>query len=270
MAVFGGLKITNSGMNLEAKAQMGKMLKLKRIALGDGQLTSESIITMTKLINETLSCEIKSIKLLNNNIAKVTFYLTNKELETGFTWRELGIIAEDPDTHEELLYSYGNTRENSEYISAKNGQDILELYVSIDLITSNANNIIAIIDESLVFATKQELEAVEEKINQTENLKEYITRRKNITLSKENWVQNTTTGKYEYRIDDITITENDDIDVRIEDEEQEEAFTNIEPRLYSYNGYYVFTAKELIEVDIEMELVITRTKAESEVQNNVV
>lgn len=264
MAVFGGLKITNAGMNLEAKAQMGKMLKLKRIALGDGELTSESIITMTKLINETLSCEIKSIKLLSNNIAKVTFYLTNQELEQGFTWRELGVIAEDPDTHEELLYSYGNTRENAEYISAKNGQDILELYVSIDLITSNANNITATIDESLVFATKQELEAIEEKINQTKNLKEYITRRKNITLLSVNWQLNETTNKYEYRIDDTSITENDDIDPRIEDEEQEEAFANIEPRLYSYNGYYVFTAKELVKVDIQMELVITRTKQEVE------
>jgi len=88
-----------------------------------------------------------------------------------------------------------------------------------------------------------------------------IPHRKNITLLSTGWQLNETTGKYEYRIDDTTITENDDIDVRIEDEEQEEAFANAEPRLYSYDGYYVFTAKELIEINIEAELVITRTKA---------
>lgn len=92
-----------------------------------------------------------------------------------------------------------------------------------------------------------------------------IPRRKNITLLSSGWVLNEITGKYEYTVTDTSITEDDDIDPRIEDEEQEEAFANIEPRLYSYNGYYVFIAKELVEVDIQMELVITRTKLEVEV-----
>lgn len=89
MAVFGGIMLTNSGRNLEAKAQLGKTLKFKRIALGDGQITTESMLTMTSLINEVLSAEITSIKLLRDNIVKITFYLTNQDLEKGFTWREL-------------------------------------------------------------------------------------------------------------------------------------------------------------------------------------
>ena len=77
------------------------------------------------------------------------------------------------------------------------------------------------------------------------------------------------TEKYEYRVDDTSITEDDDIDMRIEDEEQEEALANAEARLYTYNGYYVFFAKELVEVDIEAEIIITRTKLDTgEVQNN--
>ena len=95
-----------------------------------------------------------------------------------------------------------------------------------------------------------------------------IPRRKSITLSAAGWVLNETTGKYEYRIDDTTITEDDDIDVRIEDEEQEEALADAETRLYTYNGYYVFFAKELLEVDIEAEIIITRTKLDAGEANN--
>lgn len=89
-----------------------------------------------------------------------------------------------------------------------------------------------------------------------------IPRRKTITLSTAGWTLNEATQKYEYRIDDTTITEDDDIDVRIDNEDQEDALASAETRVYSYNGYYVFIAKELITLDIEAELVITRTRLE--------
>lgn len=162
MAVFGGLMLTNSGRNLEIKAQLGKTLKFKRIALGDGQITTENMLTMTKLINEVLSAEITGIQKTKDNVVTITFYLTNQSLEKGFTWRELGVIAEDPDTGEEILFNYGNARQNSKYISGANEQDILELNVSIDLIISNVENVTASIDNSLVFATKQDLKQLDD------------------------------------------------------------------------------------------------------------
>lgn len=174
MAVFGGLILTNAGKNLIAKAQLGKTLNFKRIALGDGQITSQSMLTIEELINETLSCEIKSLKLLEDNIVKITFYLTNKNLETGFNWREIGVIAEDIDTKEEVLFCYGNARQNAEYINAKNGADILELYVSVDLIVGNVENITATINESLVFATKSELDDLEERVIELEKISALI------------------------------------------------------------------------------------------------
>lgn len=158
MSVFGGLVLTNNGRNLYAKAQTGKQLKIKRIAIGDGELgSSESMINLTNLKNEVMSCNIVDFKVVQNEIAKVTFILNNQDIQTGFYWRELGVIAEDPDTEEEVLYCYGNARENGEYISASGGADILEKSVSIDLIISNVENITANIDESLVYATKEEI-----------------------------------------------------------------------------------------------------------------
>ena len=114
-ATFGGLVITNSGRTLLAKAQMGKVLKFLRIELGDGQLgTSESMLSLKQLKNKLFDCDIKDKKITQNEILKLTFVLTNQE--EGYVWREVGIIAEDPDTQEQILYCYGNARENGEYI----------------------------------------------------------------------------------------------------------------------------------------------------------
>ena len=159
MAVFGGLVLTNSGRNLLAKNSLGKILKFKRIALGDGELgPSESMITLTKLKNELLSQDIIGLKIIQDSIVQITFQLTNTKLQEGFYWRELGVIAEDPDTQEEVLYCYGNARENGEYISAGGEADILEKYVNIDIIVSSSENVTAVIDESMVFVTKKDIE----------------------------------------------------------------------------------------------------------------
>ena len=117
-ATFGGLVLTNSGRNLLAKAETGKLLKFLRIDLGDGNLSSsESILSLKQLKNKLFSCDIKGNKITEDNALILSFILVNQE--EGFTWREVGIIAEDPDTHEEVLYCYGNARENGEYIPPK-------------------------------------------------------------------------------------------------------------------------------------------------------
>lgn len=202
MSVFGGLLLTNSGRNLEAKAQLGKTLKFKRIALGDGQITTESMITMTSLINEVLSAEIIGMQITKDNIVTITFYLTNQDLEKGFVWRELGVIAEDPDTKEEILYNYGNARQNAEYICGANEQDILELNVSIDLIVSNVENVTASINNSLVFATKQELNELKDtKVDKIEG--------KGLSA-------NDFTNNYKNTLDNLTTTIDNRVDQKIQ------------------------------------------------------
>ena len=292
MSVFGGLMLTNSGRNLEAKAQLGKTLKFKRIALGDGQITTESMLTMTSLINEVLSAEITGIQILKDNIVTITFYLTNQDLEKGFVWRELGVIAEDPDTKEEILYNYGNARANAEYISGANEQDILELKVSIDLIISNVENVTVSIDNSLVFATKQELIELKDtkvdkeegkrlmtdeegtklanlsnyddaQINQEINKKADTPRRKNLTLLSTNWILNETTNKYEYIIQDNSITENDFPDCALKEEDKKK-ISDLDQ--YTQNGSLVLTTSKQVTENINMTVVLIRTIAESEVE----
>ena len=166
MAFTEGLILTNKGKNLYAKAQTGKLLKIKKVVLGDGILENlESIENISQLKNKILDCDIKKFQVIQNEIATITFYLNNQDLETGFYWRELGVIVEEPDTQEEILYCYGNAGENGEYISAGGGADILEKNVSIDLIISNVKNITAIINKSLLYASQTDIEELTSLIN---------------------------------------------------------------------------------------------------------
>ena len=98
-ATFGGLELTNIGKNLYLKAQLGKVLKIVRIELGDGSLDStENMLDLTGLKNKVLDCNILELKVIKNNIAEIIFSLNSQNLEQGFYWREIGIIAQDPDT----------------------------------------------------------------------------------------------------------------------------------------------------------------------------
>lgn len=194
MATFGGLILTNNGRNLFAKAQTGKLLKFKKIILGDGELgSSESIVDMKNLKNKILECNITGLQVVQNEIATITFKLSNQNIETGFYWRELGIIAEDPDTKEEVLYIYGNARETGEYISSKGSADVLEKYISIDLVVTNVESIVAVIDNSLIYLTKKEFE-------------QSMIKSRKLAISIEAWQQNEETLNYEYIITDENIT----------------------------------------------------------------
>lgn len=210
MAVFGGLVLTNKGRNLYAKAQTGKILKIKKVVLGDGVLgSSESIINISELKNKVLDCDIKKIQVMQNEIATITFELNNQDLETGFYWREIGVIAEEPDTQEEILYCYGNAGENGEYISAGGGADILEKNVSIDLIISNVQNITTVINESLVYVTQEQLDRTEESLLEQIN-----------TKADKSYVDQQITDTKEY-INNEIISANSYTDIQVENAKTE-------------------------------------------------
>lgn len=174
MSTFGGIYLTNNGKSLLAKAQTGKLLKFKRIAIGDGTLTEEEDIEdIESLKSEKISLDIQAIAV-NNNTTKITFVLSSSDINESFYWRELGVIAEDPDTQEEVLYCYANAKEKSEYISVNGEADVLEEQININLITSNAENITAVIDESMVFVSETEFSQTINTINNTKSDKKKV------------------------------------------------------------------------------------------------
>ncbi|MCY9526592.1 phage tail protein, partial [Paenibacillus larvae] len=107
--------MTTKGRNLQAKAQTGVELKYTRVGIGDGQLAGQSILALNKLINEKKTLPITKINIQTAGKAVIGTVLSNQEVTTGFYFREIGIYAQDPDEGE-ILYAYGNSEENAEYI----------------------------------------------------------------------------------------------------------------------------------------------------------
>lgn len=156
MGAFGNLTLTNRGKILQSKAQTGVNLNFTRIAMGDGELGSTSILELNALISQKKSLELSNIKVLGGGKALVEGQLSNADLVTGFYYREIGLFATDPDVGE-ILYCYGNAGALAEYIPA-GGSTIIEKNIGIQTVVGSASNITATIDSSTVFATKKDIE----------------------------------------------------------------------------------------------------------------
>lgn len=164
---FGGLQFTNRGLALQAKGQAGTLIQFTKIAVGDGYLGGSTIPELTSLKNLVKNLSINKLTVIGNGQAVVGAPLSNQGLGTGFYWREIGVFANDPDVGE-ILYCYGNAGANAEWIPAGGGPDILEKQVDVISIVGNAQNVSAVINQSLVFATQADMTALTTKVSNIE------------------------------------------------------------------------------------------------------
>ena len=95
-----------------------------------------------------------------NQRATISVTLNNSTIDAGFRLTEIGVFAQDQDDSAgEILYAYGTEPEaTADYIAAS-GDNILEEDITIDVFVGNAENVSAIINESLVYATKAAFDA---------------------------------------------------------------------------------------------------------------
>lgn len=149
--------LTNKGRQLQAKAQTGIKLEYTRMAVGSGTLAGQSLAAMTALITPVKNLPIVRLKHPEGSTrALVGATLTNADVTTGFYLREIGIYAMDPDDGE-ILYMYANAGSTADYI-APSGDGVIQKAINMNVIVGTATNISAVIDESLVYVTRDEFE----------------------------------------------------------------------------------------------------------------
>lgn len=158
MAAFGGLLMTNKGRNLQAKVQAGAALHYTRIGIGSGQLGGSSIADLTALKTPVISLNLDGLKVLTGGKASITGTLSNQDVTAGFYYRELGIFATDPDEGE-ILYCYGNSGNNAEYIPAGGGADVVQKRIEVIVITGNAANVTAEIADGVFIPATEKAQA---------------------------------------------------------------------------------------------------------------
>ena len=159
MADFPFVQMTARGLELQAKAQTGQPLKFLRVELGDGA-APPAVAPLTALVSKQQNLPIIGKKTPGNGTAELLVVLTNEGLASGFFMRELGVIVEDPDTAEEVLYSYTNAGQYSDYMPAYGGASIVEQTFNLITVIGNAANVTAVINDSLTYALKKDLLAI--------------------------------------------------------------------------------------------------------------
>ena len=151
------LKLTPSGVDLLLRTIAGEAeIDFAAIQMGNGADAGESA---SALSNPLLTAEIGSYEI-GDIMVTLTTTFSNSEVSAGFRATELGVLAKDPDNSGgTLLYAYQYTPEGeSDYIPA--GADkVLETQMDVLVYIGDAANVTASISESLVYASRAELEA---------------------------------------------------------------------------------------------------------------
>lgn len=151
------LRLTNAGINALLRALSGDNIVFTAIKIGNG--AAQSAATATDLSNPLKTITIDAISVANQK-ATLTVTLSNANVEAGFRMTEIGIFAQDQDDEdEEILYAYGTEPEATADYVAASGDNVLEEEISIDVFVSNVENVSALINESLVYATKAAFDA---------------------------------------------------------------------------------------------------------------
>lgn len=152
MSAFNRNKVTRNGALLSSATLSGSELTFTKIVIGDGTYIGD-LEEAEGLVSPKIDLQIKAI-VSNGNKVTLTTSLLPKDITSDFYWREVGVFAKGADDVE-VLFMYA-TAEDTSFIST-NSLD--EKTISLGIIVSNAENVTAIIDDGLVYATQADIES---------------------------------------------------------------------------------------------------------------
>lgn len=114
------LKITDAGRALFADLIAGSNpLAVTKLAIGSGDLpegvTAEE---MTALADQEAEQNVVTVTA-DDEVVTVRGDFTNAELVAGYSLKELGVFAADPDEGPDILIAYGNAGDNAGYMPAE-------------------------------------------------------------------------------------------------------------------------------------------------------
>lgn len=174
MAKYPSMVLTKEGLSMIAESQGGSGLIFTKVALGAGDLNSGSIIDLTNLIDLKLNANITAIDATSRpGQVTLTAIVSNSEVEAGFHAKELGVFAKIGESGTERLYAYTNAGNYADYMPDKNNP-VNEAIFKTTFVVSNAQNIQAVIDKSIVYPTVLEMDRAIEKHNTGDDSHENI------------------------------------------------------------------------------------------------
>ena len=169
MAQYDGMVLTNDGINLLAKCQLGQKIEFTKVLIGDGRVPDGKVFQdMTELVNTKLALGIQNVDFVEDGRVDVTAIINNNGLETGFFVREIGLFAKPVDGAE-ILYAYTNAGDYADYLPNAKVNEVTDQIVVQSIIT-NKENVVININDNFVVATKADLKKHDESVNVHVNL----------------------------------------------------------------------------------------------------
>ncbi len=163
------ITLTSAGLELLAKATAGKQLVFTGVQLGDGD-TPDSFQDMTALISPRKTLPIRSVIHIGAK-ANIKAVLDYTAITEDFPWKEVGLIASDPDTDCDVLYCYGNAGNKGDWITS--GITATAKSINLTVLVSESASITAVIDDKANYAAV-DLSNVES-VSIGEKIKEAVT-----------------------------------------------------------------------------------------------
>ena len=151
------LNLTGRGTYLLLKALSGESdIHFSHIEMGNGKKAG---MDANKLSNPLLTTQITTIEVLDDGFVRMTASFNNTNITSSFRANEMGIFVDDPETEgNTLLYAYGYIAdEKADYIPAVSERS-LETNIEFLVYIGETQNVSATLSQSLVYASKQELE----------------------------------------------------------------------------------------------------------------
>lgn len=136
--------ITYQGKQAIAAAIAGRHLEFTRIEMGSGRLSDGmDQRTLRGVIQPEAAVDISKLTTNNNDTAIIGGIFVNSINGGDFEWRELGLYCLHPITGEEILFTYGNSGDQAEYIPAGETSVIVEKHIDILAYVGDAAMVIA-------------------------------------------------------------------------------------------------------------------------------
>lgn len=154
--MYNEMHLTNAGRHLATSLIAGEVLTFTKVGIGAGDpISKEQISEMTGLLNPKAYFPIAEVKDNEDGTVSIMTTFTNKDNEARFYIREIGVFAQDPKRGE-ILFGVIPCGDAADLFSAKTDKELSvthEIMVKVE----DAENVTFIVNDSLVWATKQDL-----------------------------------------------------------------------------------------------------------------
>ena len=153
MAQYPSVVVTNKGHDLISTANAtNKAVTYIKAVVGDGQLNSQSIESLTAMISPKLELPLSMGVDLGGGQWRISFALSNSTVTNGFYAREVGVFAklDGQDDSTAILFGYTNGGNYVDYIPPKTTPIDSQIF-NCDFVIGDAENVtVNILDGTFV------------------------------------------------------------------------------------------------------------------------